>query len=207
MANINPRDSKGQRDLEDDVLDRTVNDTLEKFADVEPRAGLEQRVLARLRGQQEREAGAFLWRWATVVTLVAVGFVLSLSAVLHRVKPENGIALRRALVTTPNLPNLETHAANRGASNPIPAHRAGDRKTTQPRLVRHVATPAVSAPRLDRFPSPRPLSEQEKILQTYFSTHPEDAVLVARAWAEVRRRDAEEETSEATGMREGNSQQ
>jgi hypothetical protein len=184
-----------------------VNDTLEKFADVEPRAGLEQRVLARLRGQQQREEGAFLWRWPAAVTLLAVCFVLPLSAVLHRVKPANGIALRRELVTTPNLPNLETHAANRGASNPIPAHQAGGRKTTQPRLVRHAATPAVSVPKLDRFPSPRPLSEQEKILQTYFSTHPKDAVLVARAWAEVRRRDAEEETSEATGMREGKSQQ
>ena len=39
-------------------------------------------------------------------------------------------------------------------------------------------------PRLDQFPSPRALSEQEKLLVRYVHEFPEEAVLIAQAQAE-----------------------
>jgi hypothetical protein len=48
-------------------------------------------------------------------------------------------------------------------------------------------------PKLGQFPSPQPLSEQEKILQNYVAKYPEQAVLVARARSEELRRDQLEE--------------
>ena len=40
---------------------------------------------------------------------------------------------------------------------------------------------AAGSPKLDQFPSPQPLSEQEKILTNYVAQYPEHAVLIARA--------------------------
>jgi hypothetical protein len=52
-----------------------------------------------------------------------------------------------------------------------------------------------ATPKLDQFPSPRPLSEQEQILMSYVARYPENAALVAQAQAEERER--EEEAAEA----------
>ena len=48
-------------------------------------------------------------------------------------------------------------------------------------------------PKLDQFPSPQPLSEQEKLLQSYVAKYPEQAVLIARARTEALRQDQLEE--------------
>jgi hypothetical protein len=50
-----------------------------------------------------------------------------------------------------------------------------------------------AAPRLDQFPSPQPLSEQEKILASYVEKYPERSVLLARARTEALRQDQLEE--------------
>ena len=49
------------------------------------------------------------------------------------------------------------------------------------------------APKLEQFPSPQPLSEQEKLLQNYVAENPEQAVLLARARTEALRQDQLEE--------------
>jgi hypothetical protein len=48
-------------------------------------------------------------------------------------------------------------------------------------------------PKLGRFPSPQPLSEQERLLQKYVAENPEQAVLLARARDEALRQDQLEE--------------
>jgi hypothetical protein len=52
-------------------------------------------------------------------------------------------------------------------------------------------------PKLAQFPSPRPLSEQEKILMSYVAQYPQTAALVAQDRAEALERDLEEEAAEA----------
>jgi hypothetical protein len=63
-------------------------------------------------------------------------------------------------------------------------------------------------PKLDQFPSPQPLSEQEKILQSYVAENPEQAVLLARSRTEALRQDQlEEMNSFPAGARDTNSEE
>ena len=202
MTDINPHDSESRRNLKDDALDRELNAALAKFVAVEPRTGLEQRVLANLRTEQKRAPRTFWQGWPAVATSAALAVVLSISAVWRSARPAHDVAVHRSPATTPTLPKPETQAANRGLSGSIPPRQAKLGRRNSPRLVNRIAMIAASAPKLDRFPSPQPLSEQEKILQTYLSNYPEDAVLVARARAEAQRRDAAEETSDGTATTE-----
>jgi len=57
----------------------------------------------------------------------------------------------------------------------------------------HSKPVAPAIPKLDQFPSPQPLSDQERILASYVMNYPEQAALVARARAEILRQDREEE--------------
>jgi len=51
----------------------------------------------------------------------------------------------------------------------------------------------VNSPKLEQFPSPQPLSEQERILANYVGKYPEHATLIARARSEALQRDQLEE--------------
>ncbi|MGO9863634.1 MAG: hypothetical protein ACLPLR_08495 [Terriglobales bacterium] len=59
------------------------------------------------------------------------------------------------------------------------------------------ALAAARMPKLEQFPSPQPLSEQEKILVSYVTKYPEIAALVAQDQADSLKRDREEEAAEA----------
>jgi hypothetical protein len=69
------------------------------------------------------------------------------------------------------------------------------------RSVRHRSQPEVAAanPKLDVFPSPLPLSEQERILAAYIARYPEQAAVVAEARMEDLRQEAEERRQIAAG--------
>jgi hypothetical protein len=57
----------------------------------------------------------------------------------------------------------------------------------------------VSTPKLAQFPSPQPLSEQERILASYVAKYPEQAALVAQARAQALQQDREEEAAGTVG--------
>jgi hypothetical protein len=67
------------------------------------------------------------------------------------------------------------------------------RERNAPQTMKTLIT---SAPKSEQFPSPQPLSEQEKLLASYVERFPEHAVLVARAQAQLEQRDHEEEMRE-----------
>lgn len=50
----------------------------------------------------------------------------------------------------------------------------------------------VKPPKLEQFPSPIPLNEQEKMLARYVQEFPRKAALVARAQTDLRKRDERE---------------
>jgi hypothetical protein len=74
-----------------------------------------------------------------------------------------------------------TQFANHAGSGSIPPHQTVFPGKRKPRAVFHPATAAASAPKLDHFPSPQPLSEQERMLTEYVAQHHLQAVLIARA--------------------------
>jgi len=76
--------------------------------------------------------------------------------------------------------------------------------TTPFRIRRRPQTARIETnPRLDQFPSPRPLSEQEKILAMYIDRYPEHAALVAQARMETLRQDEEERIRAASTNERG----
>lgn len=163
-------------------LDDQLEAALAKYAAVEPRAGLEERILANLKAQEQSDHRIAWWRWAvSMATALLIMTGLIWRAERHR--PEEAIHLANSQQTQQQV------ATNTTAES---GNRAVVRKTSI-RRRRHTPTAALAEaePKLDQFPSPRPLTEQEKLLAEYVSQFHQEAVLVARARAEVLRQDLE----------------
>jgi hypothetical protein len=172
-------------------LDPVLDAALAKYAAVEPRAGLEDRVLAHLQAERERVPVRAWWRWS-IAGALAVAVVAALALAWRSGNPSGN----------PSHPAVANHSPA-----PAPVAKAQVAANGESRGVRtSVATPVrksaghreylpaaiAAAPRLDQFPSPQPLSEQEKMLQSYVAQYPDRAVLIARARTEALRLDIEE---------------
>jgi len=167
--------------------DKWLDGALERYGDVEPRAGLELRILAGLRERQTKPARSGAW-W--LATLLGVGSALTA-----------GLVFFAWLAPPPRAPLA------RVAGSPVPAKTSGNgnigvrahphniqRRAGGPPFTgpREDAPGAQSTPRRDQFPSPSPLSEQEEMLARYVREHYQEAVLVARAQVELLKRDQAE---------------
>lgn len=184
---------------ERDELDRKLSAALAKFAAVEPRAGLEDRVLANLRAEREQVADRLWWRWG--LAAVAAVVVVALALASRSGKPSHLVVANHPSPTmrSPQQSGYREVTIENHSGVRVQDLRPAQRKTT------HRSRPTVVAdePKLDQFPSPQPLSEQERILASYVAQYPEHAVLVARAQAEALREDQEEEMRES-GTRRNN---
>jgi len=189
------QDSTNQHDLENDKLDRDLDAALAKFAAAEPRAGLDERILATLRTDQQRVATRSWWRWPVLAT-VAAALVVSVSVARRSGEPVQTTAAHSP-ATTQSTGHAGTQLANNAEGSPIRPHEATSEIRLKPRAITRPATVVVSAVRLDQFPSPQALSEQEKILARYVTKYPEHAALIAQARTEELRRDRAEEMGEA----------
>jgi hypothetical protein len=169
---------------ERDELDRTLDAALAKYASAEPREGLEERVLANLRAAGTRDAQRAWWNWgfAVLATVLAIAAV----AVWQWNKSTQ--------IPIANHPSTIKQAP----VGPDLAHRDGNsaRPIKSPQWQRPRHRPqhetVAASPKLDVFPSPLPLSEQEKILASYVAGYPEHAALVAEARMDALRQEAEE---------------
>lgn len=196
MRTMMDRDQKqsgtGWRGPENDELDdREFDAGLAKYAAVEPRAGLEERVLANLRAERTRVADQAWWRWGLAGALAAV-VVVAVALGSRSGRPSRPVIANHPPVTRQRPPDPEKQAASRDGNAVHPReHESIHRTNAHPS---HSAVVAAAHPKLDQFPSPQPLSEQEKILKNYVTRYPEHAVLIARAASEALRRDELEET-------------
>jgi hypothetical protein len=204
MTGGNRTDGRDRWDLESaeaDVLDRELDAALSKFAVVEPRAGLEDRVLANLRSQQVHATKGAWWRWPAAAALAAA-LVVSVFLAWKSERPVQKVASHPSATTRTNeLAGTQGANQERGGAAQIYDTRSGKR------LRRHAVSHSISpVPKLDQFPSPQPLSEQERILARYIANFPAHAALIAQARTEELRRDSAEEISEAASTSKGDSQ-
>jgi len=209
MADRDHKADAGWCNSENDELDRELNAALATYATVEPRAGLEERVLANLRAERTRVPERHWWRWSVAAALAAVAIV-AIALAWRLGKPSQFVVKDRPSTTTP----VTTKQVPQPSGTQLATNRRGNGVRPQaPRPAQktagHHALPVVMAaqPRLDQFPSPRPLSEQEKILASYVAEYPEHAVLIARARTEALRKDQEEEMRAAGEGNDRDSQQ
>jgi hypothetical protein len=204
-------DSSNLRDLgswqgsENDPLDRELDALLAEYAAVEPRAGLEHRVYANLEAAKERAAARVWWRWPALAVLAAV-IVVAVSVAWRLRIPVQNVTMHPA-ATAPSREQAPTQVANNSENGPIPWQKAASAGRFQPHLVSHPATIDPASPKLEQFPSPQPLSEQEVILAGYVTKYPERAALIAQARTEALQRDIAEQAEEAARSGKQDSQQ
>ncbi|HKS74708.1 MAG TPA: hypothetical protein VJQ82_16005 [Terriglobales bacterium] len=153
--------------MRDQELDRWLDEALGDYADVEPRAGLENRMLARLASEKRRTVR--WWGFALSMAVLAIVVFLWLRPQLESVPaPE--------VRWTAELPP------------PLPIERTiSERQHVPPEHSRHAAHA-----KRERFPSPSPLTEQEKLLARFVQQFPQRAALIARAQTELYKQDQEE---------------
>ena len=180
-----------------DALDRELDAALAKFAAVEPRAGLEERLLAHLQSEREHDPRRGWWRWSVVHTGVAItAMVVLMMAWLWRMNVRQNAAVAHQPPQSA-LASVWNRQAPRGEGVD---NRPSAPKSAPPRAVgrAHPAAVAIAPPKLLQFPSPQPLSEQEKILAGYVNANPERAVLLARARTAALRQDQIDEQQAST---------
>lgn len=180
---------------EQDAFCRQLDAVLTKYATVEPRAGLEQRVLAHLRAGGGRMVHRW-WRWPAMVELaIAVAIVMGVSLVWRSPKTASEIAVHR-------LPSIGQSGPQSAKDIPNPPTHMMKTATRHSRRQRV----APVGPKLDQFPSPRPFSEQERILENYVKSDLRQAALIAEARTEALVRDAAEEMNYNVASSEKDSQ-
>jgi hypothetical protein len=191
-----------------DELDRILDAALQKYLATEPREGLEGRVLANLRSARGVVTDHVWWR-RSVMAAVATIIVVALALVWRSDQQSH--------------PTVATHpssAQSEPKENPQTVANGGKEVHPQKRSARpstHVhksrpdfaiaASPKPGSPKLEEFPSPHPLSAQEKILVNYVTQYPQHAALIAQARTEALHRDKTEEMRAAAGNEQDSQQQ
>src|ERR1700680_2964492 len=183
-----------------DALDRELDAALAQYGAVEPRAGLEQRVLTNLQAERAKIASRTWWRWPLTVALAAavtIAVGVSLTWRSAKTSPVVSADRRPSSVQSGRQygPVLTADARN---SPPL----ISSARRNQTNRDRRRQPTVAAGPKLEQFPSPQPMSEQEKILARYVAQYPEHAALIAEARTEALRKDRREE--EETGASPGN---
>jgi hypothetical protein len=161
--------------------DERLDEALKQYSAAEPRAGLESRILANLASERERLNGR-RWHWHWIAATLAFGIAVLVGSFLTR-KPD----YQRANV-------LNEAPITKGSQGMTP-HGPSDYKTvvalrpTNHGKSQRPIEPARTEPRFEQFPSPRPLNEQEEMLARYVREWRPQAVMVARARAELLKRE------------------
>jgi hypothetical protein len=172
---------------DNDHLDRWLNSALQQYGSAEPRAGLEGRVLANLAAEKPL---TLRWHWG-----IAVAGALAICGVLGLwlegflpIPHTNKIVAVQAPIEHSDAshlgPQTSEHAIGELRIKSTAAKRNGAKKIKMLELARE--------PRLDQFPSPRPLSEQERLLAEYVAQFHDKAVLMARAQTKLRNQQQQE---------------
>ena len=171
-----------------DDLDILLDAGLAKYVAGEPRGGLEDRIFANLRAEQQLPAVHPWWKWG--LAAIAVIVVVAVTLVFRSEKRSQPVSVKQTPDTTKSISNRETKIANReGITTPKrPAPRPMHAHPNAP-VLEGTSTPT---PKLDQFPSPQPLTEEEKMLLGYIEHNPEHAALMAEARMDSLRQDEEE---------------
>ena len=160
-------------------IEKWLDAALDWYSSAEPRPGVENRVLARVRAEREKHATRRWLAWgvagvtaAAAVVLIAVVLTLRPGSPPKQVAGPVPISPARAAIAAPQV--------KMGAIS-----RAPKRRTRRAAVASIQRARAEAELRRDQFPSPAPLTDQEKILAQYVEEFPQQAALLARARMEV----------------------
>lgn len=179
---------KNSWDGKNDEFETELDAALAKLTAAQPRAGLEQRILANLQAERTGAGYSATWRWPFTVgpatpLLVAATLVVLFGSAVFLTKspaPKSARKSQRSELPRVRASANQTQPGNLVDSRPV-FSRAANEQRPGVRAVKVARVKMTSAPRRDQFPSPQPLSAQEKMLMEYVAAHRSQAVLVARA--------------------------
>lgn len=153
-------------------IDEMLDSMLANYSAAEPRPGLESRILANLRETPEKQTAQgwwnFKWLWAGMITAAIIVAAVLISG-RRRIEPPTHVVLR---TTQPApQPEIQPHAPI-APKETVRIYRRKPRATKQPQNAALALSqrPAV-------FPTPTPLSEQEKLLLSYLAGTPREEVV------------------------------
>jgi hypothetical protein len=183
MRNMEENEHKqrviGRENCESDDLDRVLDAALAKYSAVAPRAGLEERVLANIRAERARSADRAWWRWSVAGALAVVIAVAALAWRASRAS--HPAVVLRPSSTTPSLQRSGMEMASNNGGNESREQKRAVHKKLGPQAR---GSAVVAGPKLDQFPSPAPLTEEELALARYVRQFPGEATLIAQAQEE-----------------------
>lgn len=175
-------------------IDDMMDSLLANYSLAEPRPGLETRILANLR-EAEKKASQGWWNfkrlWAGVVAAAIIMAAVLISG-RHPITPPANVIVK---INQP-VPQPEIHP--HAPITPKEAARTHRRKLSAPAL-RENATLAVSQ-RPANFPTPVPLSDQERLMFVYLANTPREVVV-----AQIPRNDDQKEAEAFWADREPSS--
>jgi len=161
-------------DKRDQFVDELLEASLKQYRGEEPRSGLEMQILAGIRTwQRAARRRRLVWAMALCAgMLAAIGLVLHSAHAPSRQRVTSASGAHRAPLQAAKPPASPGSADSRLGSPRLVQRRVKERRTTTP--GDRAAWP--SGP--EQFPTPMPLTEQEKLLLAYVSkvTKPESAV-------------------------------
>jgi hypothetical protein len=142
-------------------VDELLDASLKRYGAGEPRAGLEMRLLAGVRGRQ----GAARRRRLVWALAVCAGMLAAVVFLLHSARVPSRQHVTSASVPRPTVePPTSLGRAD--------SHLGSPRLVQGPREKPRTPKPGVRATkpsRPEQFPTPMPLTEQEKLLLTYLA--------------------------------------
>ena len=147
-----------RKEFVDELLDTSLN----LYSQVEPRPGLEARLLANVPQQAQR----FAWQWVWIPAAATAAILMAALAFYATRQNPVSPAPTVAQIPAPSMPAPVV-------SEPHPSTSwAGGERTRQPGRLG-------AGPRLATFPAPVPLSEQERLLLRFVQQTPKEQ-LIAR---------------------------
>jgi|SRR5215469_1563032 len=153
-----------------DRLAEWLDGVLRQNEIAEPRPGLEGRILARIAIESKRHRARKSWAWIFATASVAALLVFG----------------PRFWHNAQKAPHLAVSVASRnsvmagGARSSAPVSAGPFVPNRSERKRTGAIAKAIQEPKLDHFPSRRPLSEQELALASYAERFPAEAALIAR---------------------------
>ncbi len=156
---------------QDKLAEQLIDEALKRHSLVEPRFGLEQRILSKL---AERQLAVRRTRWLAVLVPAALALAVVVAMLFgHKMQTPY------PLVAVKEIPPAPSQQAALPERQPLKAGRTIS--ASRLRSVRPSGVPKTeSIPRMARFPSPQPLSTQEQLLVRYVTQHPKEAVQFAK---------------------------
>lgn len=167
----------------DKQMDNMLDSLLANYSSAEPRPGLETRILANLRDTEGREESrgwwGFKWLWAGAVLAAAIVVGVLIGGKRHAAPPSRTVVqTAQPAAQQPNVqqPSVDQKAVQSSVPAAVGQERVIHRhKTLAPAPPQNATLARSQRPAV--FPTPAPLSEQERLMFTYLANTPQEIVV------------------------------